>query len=242
MSGVRSLAAGLLAAGLIGAPVSPAAARPQLAVAVPPRIPSAPALALLPPSVPRAGIADQTPATDFDDFEPAPDRPAITMGRALDLQGTALRLQTTAQRGIKGLFTAGRYLGPAVRPLGLPVGASGITSGFGTRWHPVLGGYRFHAGIDLPAAQGTAVAATARGSVVSAGWCGGYGWCVTLDHGRGIFTLYGHLSRIGVTPGQDVARGQELGRVGSTGQSTGPHLHYEVRNNGRPVDPASYLR
>ena len=241
MIGARSLAALWLISGLLGAMGVPAAARQQLAIAVAPRISAEPAPAMVLPPSPRPGLADLGPPTDFDDLEPEPVRPAVTMGRALDLQGTPLRRQTTAQRGIKGLFAAGWYLGPAVRPLGLPVSASGITSGFGTRWHPVLGGFRFHAGVDLPAAQGAAVAATARGGVVSAGWCGGYGWCVTLDHGAGVFTLYGHLSRIDVSAGQAVARGPALGRVGSTGQSTGPHLHYEVRSNGRPVNPLPFM-
>ena len=235
-------AAALILCGITSAVAGPVLARQQLAVAVPRHASQAPVAALVPPGEPNSSSTDQALATDFDDLELGPAPPAISIGRALDLQGTPLRLQTTSQHGIKGLFASGRHLGPYVRPSGMPVRAGAIASTFGTRWHPILGGYRFHAGIDLPAPQGTAVAATSPGTVVSAGWCGGYGWCITLDHGGGVYTLYGHLSRIEVAPGQPVARGQEIGKVGSTGQSTGPHLHYEVRNNGRPVDPLPFLR
>jgi murein DD-endopeptidase MepM/ murein hydrolase activator NlpD len=116
-----------------------------------------------------------------------------------------------------------------------------ISSRYGVRWHPVLGGARFHAGLDMAAPIGSPVYATAPGAVSTAGWCGNYGWCVTIDHGHGIATLFGHLSAIGVQPGQIVTAGQPLGRVGSTGRSTGPHLHYEIRKDGRPIDPGPHL-
>lgn len=234
--------AAIILAALVSAKAAPVAAQPALAVAAPQHGHKVAAAAIAPRAEPAANQTDKSLATDFDDLEPGPARSAITFGRALDLQGLSLFHQTTSQLGTKGLFLSGRYLGPTVRPSGLPVRASAIASGYGTRWHPILGGYRFHAGIDLPAPQGAAVQATAPGSVVGAGWCGGYGWCVTLDHGGGVFTLYGHLSRIDVAAGQGVARGQEIGLVGSTGHSTGPHLHYEVRTNGRPIDPVPYLR
>ena len=166
----------------------------------------------------------------------------VTFGRALDLQGSPMRLTRALQPGHPGLFAQGRWTGPSLRPYGLPVRTQGVTSGFGSRWHPVLGGYRFHAGIDLAAPTGTAIVATSPGAVVAAGWCGGYGQCVTIDHGGGVMTLYGHLSRIDVAPGQQIARGQSIGLVGSTGRLTGPHLHYEVRVNGMAVNPADYLR
>lgn len=184
----------------------------------------------------------RAPATDFDDLEPAAPASPVTFGRALDLQGSPMRLTRALQPGHPGLFVQGRWTGPALRPYGLPVRTQGVTSGFGSRWHPVLGGYRFHAGIDLAAPTGTAIVATSPGAVVAAGWCGGYGQCVTIDHGGGVMTLYGHLSRIDVAPGQQIARGQSIGLVGSTGRSTGPHLHYEVRINGTAVNPADYLR
>ena len=189
---------------------------------------------------PAAAVSAQF--TDFDDLEPPPPSSPVTFGRALDLQGNPLRIFAPARSSSRGLFGTSGRAGPMVRPSGVPVRTSNITSGFGSRWHPILGGYRFHTGLDLAAPLGAAVAATSPGTVVVAGWCGGYGQCVTIDHGGGVLTLYGHLSRIDVAPGQTVGRGQSIGLVGSTGRSTGPHLHYEVRVNGQPVDPSAYLR
>lgn len=180
--------------------------------------------------------------TDFDDIEPLQPGSAVTFGRALDLQGNPLRAILPVRQGARGAFAVGSRTGPAVRPYGLPVRTQGITSGFGTRWHPILGGYRFHTGLDLAAPSGAAVVATSPGTIMAAGWCGGYGLCVTIDHGGGLQTLYGHLSRIDVSPGQNVSSGQAIGLVGSTGRSTGPHLHYEVRINGLPVNPAGFLK
>ena len=113
-----------------------------------------------------------------------------------------------------------------------------ITSRFGLRVHPLFRLRQFHQGVDISAPTGTPVRAALDGSVLFAGWFGGYGKLVVIDHGEGISTLYGHLSAILVKPGQPIARGDMLGRVGSTGYSTGPHLHFEVRQNGRPIDPA----
>ena len=180
--------------------------------------------------------------TDFDDIEPPPPNSPVTFGRALDLQGNPLRIFSPARSGPRGLFGTSGRSGPVVKPHGLPVRTSSVTSGFGSRWHPILGGFRFHTGLDLAAPQGAAVAATSPGTVVVAGWCGGYGQCVTIDHGGGVLTLYGHLSRIDVAQGQAISQGQSIGLVGSTGRSTGPHLHYEVRINGQAVDPSAYLR
>lgn len=116
-----------------------------------------------------------------------------------------------------------------------------ITSNFGYRIHPIHGTRRLHTGIDLAAGSGTAIAASKGGTVISAGWMGGYGNAVVISHGNGLSTLYGHQSKLAVTVGQSVARGQVIGYVGSTGQSTGPHLHFEVRSNGTPVNPVPYL-
>lgn len=190
----------------------------------------------------RSGSSAVDQNSDIDDGETQPNGDGVTFGRALDLQGIPLRLASARPKNAgPGLFAPGLYTGPFVRPSGSPVRASGISSGFGTRWHPLLGGYRFHAGIDLVAPAGARILATSPGVVAEAGWCGGYGYCVTIDHGRGYYTLYGHLSRLDVTTGERVTAGQQLGLVGSTGRSTGPHLHYEVRVDSRPVDPRAYF-
>lgn len=183
------------------------------------------------------------PNTDDDDGAVQDNGDGVSFGRALDLQGIPLRLASARPKNAAmGLFPPGLYSGPFVQPSGLPVRANGVSSGFGTRWHPLLGGYRFHAGLDLVAPVGTQIVATSPGIVAEAGWCGGYGYCVTIDHGRGYHTLYGHLSRVDVIAGEKVSMGQRLGLVGSTGLSTGPHLHYEVRVNGHSVNPRAYLR
>jgi murein DD-endopeptidase MepM/ murein hydrolase activator NlpD len=112
-----------------------------------------------------------------------------------------------------------------------------VTSRFGFRRHPIFRARLFHQGVDIAAPQGAPVRAAGDGTVLFAGWYGGYGKLVILDHGDGLSTLYGHLSAILVSPGASVTRGQIIGRVGSTGYSTGPHLHFEIRRHGRPVDP-----
>ena len=117
-----------------------------------------------------------------------------------------------------------------------------LEGGFGGRRNPFGGpGYEFHSGQDIEADMGTPVVAGARGQVSFVGWQNGYGQLVIVDHGGGLSTRYGHLSHIDVALGQPVARGQLLGKVGSTGRSTGPHLHYEVRINDQAVNPLQYL-
>ena len=126
--------------------------------------------------------------------------------------------------------------GQLLRPV-----AGSITSGFGYRSDPISGTNAFHAGIDFGASCGTPIKAAGNGVVVSAGWQGGYGNATILNHGGGMATLYGHQSSITVGAGQTVSAGQVIGNVGSTGKSTGCHLHFEVRVNGHPTDPVGYL-
>jgi murein DD-endopeptidase MepM/ murein hydrolase activator NlpD len=126
----------------------------------------------------------------------------------------------------------------AERSAGLMTPVAGrITSGFGMRFHPILHYARMHAGIDFGAAWGSPIVAAADGTVVVASYGGGYGRHVEIAHGGGIVSLYGHMSSIAATPGEPVRQGQVIGYVGSSGLSTGPHLHFEVKVNGRPVDP-----
>ena len=120
--------------------------------------------------------------------------------------------------------------------------AGETTDGFGGRSNPFGGSsLEFHPGQDIRAERGTAVVAAATGTVLSVGWQNGYGQMVEVAHGGGLTTRYAHLSKIEVAAGQQLARGDEVGRVGSTGRSTGPHLHYEVRINGEAVNPRAYL-
>ena len=122
------------------------------------------------------------------------------------------------------------------------IGEVEFTSGFGVRSDPFLGRPAMHTGLDFRAASGDPVRATANGKVASSGWAGGYGRMVEIDHGNGLSTRYGHLSQIDVKIGDQIRIGQVIGEVGSTGRSTGPHLHYETRIDGEAVDPQKFLR
>jgi murein DD-endopeptidase MepM/ murein hydrolase activator NlpD len=139
------------------------------------------------------------------------------------------------RRGSKGPHISGHG------SLSSPVRTPQITSTFGYRIHPIYGDRRLHAGIDFRAPTGTPLLAAAGGEVVFAGWKSGYGNTTIIDHGGGVATLYAHQSNIGVSVGQDVKRGAVIGYSGATGNVTGPHLHFEVRVNGTPVDPLGYL-
>jgi murein DD-endopeptidase MepM/ murein hydrolase activator NlpD len=121
-----------------------------------------------------------------------------------------------------------------------PVQAA-ITSEFGSRMHPILGYEKFHAGLDFGADYGEVIRSAAPGYVIFAGWYGGYGNTVIIDHGNNVTTLYGHSDGLYVEEGQQVQRGEPIALVGSTGLSTGPHLHFELRSDGEPVDPLPYM-
>lgn len=115
-----------------------------------------------------------------------------------------------------------------------------ITSYFGWRIHPITGTNKYHSGVDIGASYGATVIAADSGTVITAGWVSGYGNCIVISHGNGVSTLYGHLSSIAVSSGQSVSQGQTIGYVGSTGNSTGPHLHWEVTVNGERQNPLNY--
>jgi murein DD-endopeptidase MepM/ murein hydrolase activator NlpD len=148
---------------------------------------------------------------------------------------------TSYLRQVQGT-TSGRqrmqkpYSGTFTRPV-----PGAISSSFGSRMHPILRVRKMHTGVDMRASSGTPIRAAGDGTVVRAERWGGYGNCIIIDHGGGTATVYAHCSRMSVRSGQAVKRGQTIGAVGSTGLSTGPHLHFEVRRNGSPVNPASYI-
>lgn len=150
-----------------------------------------------------------------------------------------------AESGSIAAILRGRSTGPAPEArngaLDPPIPYAIVTSRFGPRLHPILGTVRMHAGIDIRAGAGTPVLAANPGEVVIAGWRGGYGNAVVIDHGSGVATLSAHLMSVAVQPGEAVKIGQVIGYVGSTGMSTGPHLHFEVRVHGGPVDPLRWL-
>jgi murein DD-endopeptidase MepM/ murein hydrolase activator NlpD len=158
--------------------------------------------------------------------------------QSLDKPQSLVSVSTTPDRA--GRFQIGM---PRVSiPARIPVEGVHLTSRFGMRVHPVLGGRRQHKGIDLAAPAGTPIHATADGMVSKAEWFSSYGLYVSLEHGGEIQTRYGHMSRMNVYAGQRVQKGDVIGYVGTTGRSTGPHLHYEVRIAGEAVNPMPYMQ
>jgi murein DD-endopeptidase MepM/ murein hydrolase activator NlpD len=143
-------------------------------------------------------------------------------------------------RALTGVITGSSGSGQGTGSLIYPVNGP-ITSPFGWRIHPILGYKKFHTGVDFGVGYGTPILAADSGTVIYSTWMGGYGNVIIVDHGDGLSTLYAHQSSLAVGTGARVTRGQTVGYVGSTGFSTGPHLHFEVRVNGNPVDPMGYL-
>jgi murein DD-endopeptidase MepM/ murein hydrolase activator NlpD len=154
---------------------------------------------------------------------------------ALQAQSDALAASLRSLQSGQGVAPTGHGV------LAVPIPGAPITSGFGPRLHPIFGDVRMHTGVDFGATSGTPIHAAADGVVVSAGALGGYGNATVIDHGKSLATLYGHQSLIIVSAGDKVQRGQVIGFVGCTGNCTGPHLHFEVRIAGTPVDPMPYL-
>ena len=150
----------------------------------------------------------------------------------IDSQRVEQKIQSIQSGGTVKPESTGSMMWPASGP---------ITSPFGWRIHPIYGTSRYHSGIDIGADYGDAVAAADGGVIIYADWMGGYGKTVMIQHAGGLTTLYGHCSALLVSEGQRVSKGQTIARVGSTGDSTGPHLHFEVRLNGSPVSPLNYL-
>lgn len=171
-----------------------------------------------------------------------PDAKILTeLARSLDILERGLYTQSVSfDRLRKAVVSQTDKLAHIPSILPINVADYTISSGYGNRIDPVYGTTKFHAGLDFPADMGDAVFSTAKGKVVFAGWKSGYGNCIDIDHGYNYLTRYGHLSKVLVSQGQDVVRGDKIGEVGSTGKSTGPHLHYEVRFKGEPQNPVNY--
>ena len=176
-------------------------------------------------------------------------RLGITPARVGSTAGVGGPFEAAGSSTFKALFDSWKKLdqlqdGIIAVPSDKPIKASvEFTSGFGVRSDPFHAGAAMHPGIDLAGSYGTPIYATADGTVLRAGWnSGGYGNLVEIDHGRGIATRYGHLSAILVHEGDRITRGQQIGRMGSTGRSTGTHLHYEVRIDGRAVNPIPFMK
>ena len=136
----------------------------------------------------------------------------------------------------EALRASGQAPGQLFRPVPGPV-----SSAFGPRLHPILGYTRLHTGVDMSARSGEEIAAAGSGTVILAGWYGGYGNTVIIDHGGGMATLYAHQTEVNVSKGDEVGVADVVGYIGSTGLSTAPHLHFEVRLDGAPVDPVPYF-
>jgi len=182
-----------------------------------------------------AGTRRRTVATQVAEMED------LSAAEEASLEGLILEREREleSQQRATGIAGGGDHSG-AAGMFSWPVTGT-ITSPFGWRSNPFGGSPEFHQGLDIAAPTGTTVTAAAGGTVIMAQWYGGYGNYILIDHGGGYSTGYGHLSAIYVSTGQSVQRGQAIGAVGSTGQSTGPHLHFEVRIAGKPVDPAPRL-
>jgi murein DD-endopeptidase MepM/ murein hydrolase activator NlpD len=184
----------------------------------------------------RRGVAGQV--AQIEDLSAAEEARLEALIRERQRELEAQRAAQRRAAGIAGVIPPPNEGSPSslVWPVSGP-----ITSPFGYRRNPFGGAPDFHPGLDIGVSTGTTVVAAASGTVIMAQWYGGYGNYILIDHGGGISTGYGHLSAFYVSTGQQVQRGQAIAASGSTGASTGPHLHFEVRKNGKPIDPSPWL-
>lgn len=157
------------------------------------------------------------------------------------LDSDAAQIESQIEAYLRAQRASGQSVGPAPKGKFARPCSGRVTSGFGSRFHPILKKRRLHAGVDFGAPSGAPIWAAQTGVVIAAQRMRGYGNVVIIDHGGGISTTYGHCSRIFVSKGQKVSRGQRIASVGATGLATGPHLHFEVRVNGKAVNPMRYL-
>jgi murein DD-endopeptidase MepM/ murein hydrolase activator NlpD len=176
-----------------------------------------------------------------DDVSPQQVASSIDTFNILRSDALSGRVSRALEGGLAGDFAGTDWTELADSPSLWPVEGR-VASSFGEREDPINGEGAFHSGIDIDAPYGTPVRATADGDIGTAAMASGYGREVVIDHGHNLMTVYGHLSAIAVFPGQHVTRGQVIGYVGQSGRATGPHLHYEVRVHGVPVNPHKYLR
>lgn len=190
----------------------------------------------------RAAQAAKAPQGGDDEF-----RRLFNGWKQMDSGQLAIAPTSSAASGLVTTPSSARVAAPTFAPTKVsipsrnPLDGAALTSGFGMRTHPVLGGRRGHKGVDLAMPTGTPVYATADGVISKADWFSSYGLYISIEHGGKIQTRYGHLSRLSVASGQSVKKGDLIGYVGSTGRSTGPHLHYEVRIAGIAVNPIPYM-
>jgi murein DD-endopeptidase MepM/ murein hydrolase activator NlpD len=201
--------------------------------------------------LPAAAALANTATTSADIIEPVREA-QVEVTDAGDQRFKSLFASWTALErsspvlGAEGGAGANAFSSPLVQPTisvpsRMPLEGAQLTSGYGMRTHPVLGGRRNHAGVDLAAPTGTPVYATADGIVGRADWFSSYGLYISINHGAAMETRYAHLSRLAVAAGDNIKKGDLIGYVGSTGRSTGPHLHYEVRVEGLAVNPIPYM-
>jgi len=185
-----------------------------------------------------SSVFAQIPAAKIDYSRPAVSAAlAVNSGGPIDIEET-----TSDEPNVEAVLTQIQQTSDPEHIPNMWAHAGKINNEFGFRRNPFGGRtYEFHAGMDIDGERGDLVVAPAAGTVTKAGWQGGYGNMVEVDHGNGLITRYGHMSKLNVAIGDTITRGQLIGFVGSTGRSTGPHLHYELRLNEHPINPRRFL-